>query len=46
MKTVPLERIGDCEQDIGDFVATLCSPESRFVNGQSIALDGGQVNLG
>ena len=46
MKTVPLERIGDCEQDIGDFVAMLCSPESRFVNGQSIALDGGQVNLG
>jgi len=46
MKTVPQQRIGDCEQDIGDFVATLCSPESRFVNGQSIALDGGQVNLG
>lgn len=46
MKTVPLQRIGDCELDIGEFVATLCSPESRYVNGQSIALDGGQVNLG
>ena len=46
MKTVPQQRIGDCEQDIGEFVATLCSAESRFVNGQSIALDGGQVNLG
>ena len=46
MKTVPLQRIGDCETDIGEFVATLCSPESRYVNGQSIALDGGQANLG
>jgi NAD(P)-dependent dehydrogenase (short-subunit alcohol dehydrogenase family) len=27
-------------------VALLCSPESRYINGQSIALDGGQANLG
>ena len=46
MKTVPMQRIGDCEADIGEFVALLCSPESRFVNGQSIAIDGGQVNMG
>jgi meso-butanediol dehydrogenase/(S,S)-butanediol dehydrogenase/diacetyl reductase len=44
--TVPQQRIGDCEQDIGRFVATLCSDECRYLNGQSIALDGGQVFLG
>ncbi|MEK9534735.1 MAG: SDR family oxidoreductase [Halieaceae bacterium] len=43
---MPLGRIGDCEQDIGEFVALLCSPEAGYVNGQSIALDGGQANLG
>ena len=45
VKTVPMQRVGDCEQDIGEFVAVLCSPESGYVNGQSIAIDGGQVNL-
>ncbi|MEL0306975.1 MAG: SDR family oxidoreductase [Halieaceae bacterium] len=44
--SIPLGRIGDCEHDIGEFVALLCSPESRYVNGQTIALDGGQANLG
>ncbi len=44
--TVPMQRIGDCEQDIGRFVATLCSDECRYVNGQSIGLDGGQAYLG
>lgn len=46
LSTVPMGRIGDCEEDIGEFVAVLCSPESRYINGQSIALDGGQANLG
>ena len=44
--SIPLGRIGDCENDIGEFVALLCSPEASYVNGQSIALDGGQANLG
>tara|TARA_E500000178_G_scaffold53329_1_gene49372 strand:+ start:253 stop:1035 length:783 start_codon:yes stop_codon:yes gene_type:complete len=44
--TVPMKRIGHCEDDIGEFVAMLCLPESRYVNGQSIAIDGGQVNMG
>ena len=26
VKTIPLGRVGDCEQDIGRFVALLCSP--------------------
>lgn len=44
--TVPMQRVGDCEADIGRFVATLCSEDCRYVNGQSIALDGGQAFLG
>jgi NAD(P)-dependent dehydrogenase (short-subunit alcohol dehydrogenase family) len=42
----PMRRIGDCEQDIGRFVATLCSAECGYINGQSIGLDGGQAFLG
>jgi len=37
---VPLQRIGECEEDIGEFVAMLCSDASSYVSGQSIALDG------
>lgn len=45
-KTLPMGRVGDCEQDIGRFVAVLCSDYSRYVNGQAIGLDGGQANIG
>lgn len=45
-KAIPGGRIGECEADIGEFVAVLCSDASRYVNGQSIAVDGGQANLG
>ena len=41
--SIPQRRIGDCEVDIGRFVAVLCSDASAYVNGQSIALDGGQA---
>ena len=44
--TVPMQRVGDCEGDIGKFVATLCSDDCRYINGQSIAADGGQAFLG
>jgi len=46
LATVPLARVGDCERDIGRFVAVLCSDDCAYVNGQSIALDGGQAFLG
>jgi NAD(P)-dependent dehydrogenase (short-subunit alcohol dehydrogenase family) len=46
LATVPMQRIGDCEADIGRFVATLCADECRYLNGQSIGLDGGQAYLG
>lgn len=44
--TVPMQRVGDCEADVGRFVASLCSEDSRYINGQSIAVDGGQSYLG
>jgi NAD(P)-dependent dehydrogenase (short-subunit alcohol dehydrogenase family) len=44
--TVPMQRVGDCEADIGRFVASLCSDDCRYINGQSIAVDGGQAYLG
>ncbi|HPG24348.1 MAG: SDR family oxidoreductase [Spirochaetaceae bacterium] len=44
--TIPMRRVGECEEDIGAFVALLCSDGSRYVNGQSIAIDGGQAYMG
>lgn len=43
---IPQRRVGDCEKDIGQFVALLCGEGAGYVNGQSIALDGGQAFLG
>jgi 3-oxoacyl-[acyl-carrier protein] reductase len=36
----PLGRIGD-PMELGNTVAFLCSPESGYINGQSIVIDGG-----
>lgn len=44
--SIPQGRVGDCEQDIGRFVVLLCSADSAYVNGQSIAVDGGQALMG
>jgi meso-butanediol dehydrogenase/(S,S)-butanediol dehydrogenase/diacetyl reductase len=44
--TVPVNRVGDCEADIGRFVVSLCTDDCRYINGQSIAVDGGQAYLG
>jgi NAD(P)-dependent dehydrogenase (short-subunit alcohol dehydrogenase family) len=41
--TIPLKRIGECEQDIGEVVAFLCSDAANYISGQSIAVDGGQA---
>ncbi len=45
-RSIPQRRVGECEEDIGRFVVQLCSPGSRYVNGQTIAVDGGQAFLG
>jgi len=44
--TVPQGRVGACEQDIGRFVVSLVSDDSRYITGQSIGVDGGQAFLG
>ena len=44
--TIPLRRVGETEEDIGRFVAMLCSDASAYVSGQCIAVDGGQANMG
>ena len=43
---VPLRRIGDCESDIGEAVVFLASDHARYITGQTIMIDGGQIKLG
>ena len=45
-QTIPMRRVGELEDDIGRFVVTLCGDACAYVNGQSIALDGGQALIG
>lgn len=44
--SIPQKRVGECEEDIGRFVALLCSEGSAYINGQSIGVDGGQALIG
>jgi NAD(P)-dependent dehydrogenase (short-subunit alcohol dehydrogenase family) len=46
VKDLPTGRIGDPELDIGRAVVFLCGPDSRYVTGVTIPLDGGQANFG
>jgi NAD(P)-dependent dehydrogenase (short-subunit alcohol dehydrogenase family) len=43
LATVPLGRVGDCEDDIGRVVVFLASDAAAYVTGQSLLLDGGQA---
>jgi NAD(P)-dependent dehydrogenase (short-subunit alcohol dehydrogenase family) len=45
MRTIPLRRVGDCEQDIGRFVALLVGPGAAYLTGATIPLDGGHANF-
>ncbi|MBP8231407.1 SDR family NAD(P)-dependent oxidoreductase [Rhizorhabdus sp.] len=44
-RTIPLRRIGRCEQDIGRAVSALCGPEFGYLTGATVPLDGGQANF-
>ncbi|MBY6262115.1 SDR family oxidoreductase [Azospirillum sp. 412522] len=44
-QTIPLRRVGACEEDIGRAVATLVGPEFGYLTGATIPLDGGQANF-
>ena len=45
LQTVPLRRIGDCERDIGRAVVFLCGPDSGYITGHTLPVDGGQSFL-
>ncbi|MCB4858794.1 SDR family oxidoreductase [Sphingobium sp. PNB] len=45
MKLVALGYLGDCAEDIGPAVLFLGSEDSRYVTGQTINVDGGQMML-
>jgi NAD(P)-dependent dehydrogenase (short-subunit alcohol dehydrogenase family) len=45
LRSIPLGRCGDCEQDIGRAVVALVGPELRYLTGSTLMLDGGQAFL-
>lgn len=45
-KTIPLGRVGECEEDIGAVALFLVGPASRYVTGTVIPVDGGQAFFG
>jgi NAD(P)-dependent dehydrogenase (short-subunit alcohol dehydrogenase family) len=45
LATVPLGRVGDCENDIGRAVVQLVGPDFSYVTGTTLMLDGGQAYL-
>ena len=44
-RTIPLGRIGQCEEDIGAAVVALCTPALSYLTGATVPLDGGQANF-
>lgn len=44
-RTIPLRRVGECEDDIGNAVAALCGSDLSYLTGATIPLDGGQANF-
>jgi len=45
LATIPLGRVGDCENDIGRAVVALVGPDLSYVTGTTLMLDGGQAYL-
>jgi NAD(P)-dependent dehydrogenase (short-subunit alcohol dehydrogenase family) len=43
--SIPLGRIGDAELDIGRAVVFLCGPDSGYMTGNTLLIDGGQAFL-
>ena len=44
--SVPMQRVGDPETDIGRAVVFLCSADAAYVNAITLSLDGGQAYFG
>ncbi|MED1951709.1 SDR family NAD(P)-dependent oxidoreductase [Brevibacillus centrosporus] len=45
IQRIPLRRLGDPEQDIGQVAVFLASRESDYITGQTIMVDGGSIKL-
>ncbi|WP_411501933.1 SDR family NAD(P)-dependent oxidoreductase [Brevibacillus centrosporus] len=45
IQKIPLRRLGDPEQDIGQVAIFLASRESDYITGQTIMVDGGSIKL-
>ncbi|MFJ9500210.1 SDR family NAD(P)-dependent oxidoreductase [Brevibacillus centrosporus] len=45
IQKIPLRRLGDPEQDIGQVAVFLASRESDYITGQTIMVDGGSIKL-
>jgi len=43
--TIPLQRLGDPERDIGRAVVFLCGPDAAYLTGNTMCIDGGQAFL-
>ena len=41
-QTIPLRRAGS-DEEIGKYIAWVCSPDASYVTGQSLVMDGGVV---
>ena len=44
-RAIPLGRLGDPEKDIAPVIAFLAGPDSDYVTGMTIMVDGGQYTL-
>jgi NAD(P)-dependent dehydrogenase (short-subunit alcohol dehydrogenase family) len=45
VKTIPLGKVGDCKDDIGEAVCHLLSEGMSYITGSTIMIDGGQAFL-
>jgi NAD(P)-dependent dehydrogenase (short-subunit alcohol dehydrogenase family) len=45
LSSVPLGRVGECEEDIGRVVVFLCGPDAAYITGHTMPVDGGQAFL-
>jgi NAD(P)-dependent dehydrogenase (short-subunit alcohol dehydrogenase family) len=43
--SIPLQRLGDPEDDIGRVVVFLCGADARYLTGNTVCIDGGQAFL-